>query len=64
MDSSKIFETLSDLFSKHKLELTCVLAATAAYQIYEYQKNKETQVYEEPTKSFRMESRMSTSGQS
>jgi hypothetical protein len=49
MDISKISDTLSDFFSSNKLELTCMLAASAAYHIYQHQKKGESNKTNKPT---------------
>lgn len=62
MDISKISETLSDFFSNNKLEITCVLAASAAYHVYQHSKTTKTTSHSEKTekKNFGTASRMST----
>lgn len=36
MDISKISESIAEFFSKNTLEITCVVAASAAYHIYQH----------------------------
>ncbi len=41
MDISKISETIADFFSKNSLEITCIVAASAAYHIYQHATSEE-----------------------
>jgi hypothetical protein len=41
MDISKISETIADFFSKNTLEIACIVAASAAYHIYQHSTSEE-----------------------
>lgn len=41
MDISTISETIADFFSKNTLEISCIVAASAAYHIYQHYTSKE-----------------------